>query len=261
MATKKLLGYGGSASVAGAQVLVTSGSFDEARTVSYLDMINTPQSSNMVGRVQHADGVSAYSGSLSFDVHEGSMNIFSTSSGLLKRFYEFDVGINDGVYDWKMSKCKVSSISLAGSVGGLVTANLSFMAKSGRVVGSTPNAFLRDAILIGYWYTGTGASDNVKDWNLTMSQDVSLEYSNEDTMEPDYIKVGGVSYTMNVTGYTDLFPGGISQSISIGTSSFTLTGRPVGRGFSFGGITDVGSYSYTFETSSQDGSSDALVIN
>lgn len=260
MATTKRLGYGGSASIAGTQVLVTGGAFDEARSVSYLDMISTPTTSTPAGRVQHADGTRAYSGSLGFDVHEDALVVFKAVGGLLERHFNFDISINDGVLDWKMSNCKATSVTLAGTVGGLVTASVSFLAKAGKVVGASGTTFLRDKAPLGYWYTGTGTSDNVKDWNLSMTQDASLVYTNEDTMEPDYIKVGGVSYELSVTTFEDLFPAGTTQSISIGTSAFTLTGRPVGRGFSFGGITDVGSYSYTFETSSQDGSSNALVI-
>src|ERR1035437_21073 len=92
-----LLGYGGSASIESTQLFITAGSFEKAVTPSYLNMINTPSGSlSKASRVQHASGTNAYSGSLSFDVHENAMNLFSTSK-LLGRAYEFDVGINDGI--------------------------------------------------------------------------------------------------------------------------------------------------------------------
>lgn len=256
--TKKLLGYGGSASIGSTQVLITSGSFDVAREVSYLNMINTPPSTTMAGRVRHADGTQGYTGSLAFDVHEGAMALFAVTGGLLQRYYEFEVGINDGVADWKMSKCKLSSLTLAGTVGGLVTAQVSFLAKEGKKTGATPSVFIRDtADPIGYWYTGTGASDNIRDWNLSMSQEAELVYKNEDSIEPAYIKIGLVTYTLAVTSYQELTD---PAAITIATDSFTLTGNTVGKGFSFGGLTDMGSYNYTFETSSDDGDSDTLVI-
>lgn len=257
---KKLLGYGGSASIAGVQVFVTAGSFDEEFAPSYLNMIQTPPSTAMAGRVQHADGTAGYTGSLSFDVYNAMLGSIFTTSTLLGRFYKFDVGINDGVYDWQMADCKLTSLSISGTVGGLVTAQVSFLALLGKKVGATPHVFLRDVEPLAYWYTGTGPSDNIKDWTLSMSQEAELVYKNENSTQPAYIKVGGVSYTLAVTSYENLFPAGTTTPITIGTSSFTLTGRPTVRGFAFGGITDIGSYSYTFETSSQTGRSNAVVI-
>ena len=105
-----------------------------------------------------------------------------------------------------------------------------------------------------------GSIVDIKDWNLTMSQESELVYKNSNSMEPAYIKVGGVIYTLTVTSYQNLFPAGTTQAILLYTGIFTLTGRPTSRGFSFGGVTDVGAYSYTFETSSQTGASNAVVI-
>jgi len=259
--TKRHLGYGGSAAIGSTQVLITGGSFEQASAISYLNMISTPPATTPAGRVQHADGTNAYTGDLAFDVCQEYMSLFNPGGGLLQRFYEFDIGINDGASDWKMSKCKLTSLTLAGAAGGLVTANMSYLALAGKVVGSTPNLFIRDSVTpLGYWYTGTGPSDNIKDWNLTMSQEAGLVYKNSNSVEPAYIKVGGVTYVLTVTSYQDLYPGGTTQSILIYTDTFTLTGRPASRGFSFGGMTDMGTYRYSFETSSQTGASNAVVI-
>jgi len=261
MFSKRLLGYGGSASIAGTQLFITSGNFDEAFAPSYLEMIDTPPATSPVSRVQHADGTAGYTGSLSFDIYDAAMSTIFTTSTLLGRYYQFDVGINDGTSDWQMVGCKATSLSLTGTVGGLVTAQVSFLAKTGKQAGATPHAFLRDVEPLAYWYTGTGPSDNIKEWTLSMNQTAELIYKNENSIQPAYIKVGGVSYSLAVTSYENLFPAGTTTPITIGTSSFTLTGRPTARGFSFGGITDIGSYSYTFETSSQTGKSDAVVIS
>jgi len=253
-----MLGYGGAGFIAGTQVLITGGSLDFATTVSYLNMYDTPPSLTMAGRVMHSDGTNAYSGSINFDVTMGSMGIF-TRNAMLKRYYEFDVEINDGNSAYKMEKCKVTSLTLAGTAGGLVTAQVGFLSKKTIISGTSTAAFIRDSsTLLGYWYTGTGLSDNLKDWNLTMSQEARLAYCNEAGMEPAYIKVGGVSYTLSVTSYDELSG---PSAITIGTQSFTLTGNTVGHGFSFGGVTDVGSYNYTFETSSDTGISNSLVIS
>lgn len=258
MATKRRLGYGGSASINGRQVLITDGSFDEATTISYLNMVNTPASTTMAGRVKHADGTKSYEGSLSFDVHAAIMDIFNPVGGLLQRYNSFNVGINDGHEDWEMQNCKLSSLSITGGVGGVVSAQISFVALIGKQsVTAIPNAFVRDlAQPMGYWYTGNSDS-NIKDWTLSMSQDVELVYKNQNTVEPAYIKVGLVSYALAVTSYNILSTNNI---IKISTSVFTLTGNLAGSGYSFGGVTGIGTYSYTFETGSNEDDSTTLVI-
>ena len=262
MATKLLLGYGGSASIESTQLLITGGSFDDSSTISYLNMIKTPPSAIMTGRVQHAWGTKSYSGSLSFDVHDGAMALFASSGGLLERYYEFDVGINDGVTDWKMEDCKLTSLTLSGSVGGLISSQVSFMSTKTKASGGTPHVFIRDtAVPMAYWYSGIGSGDDIRDWSLSMTQEVEPVYKNIDSTisgeSPAYLKVGLVSYTLSVTSFKNLTPGAI---IKVGGTTFTLTGNTAGKGFSFTGITDVGAYSYTFETSSDDGDSDTSVI-
>lgn len=264
--TKKLLGYGGSASVAGTQLLITSGSFDVSTAVSYLEMISTPPATTKAGRVQFAEGTRGYTGTLSFDVHETGLDLFKTTGGLLERYFKFDVGINDGVTDYKMTDCKLTSLVISGSVGGLINAQISFLSKSSKESGSTPHVFIRDtAIPLGYWWSGTADGDNVKDWSLSMTQDAELMYKNVANTpgspeDPGYIKIGLVSYVLSVTSYKLLTPG-TTQAISIATKTFTLTGNATGSGYGFVGITDLGEYSYVFETGSDTGKSDGLVIS
>jgi hypothetical protein len=259
---KKRLGYGGSASVAGRQVLITSGSFSEATSISYLNMISTPPSVTMAGRVKHADGTRGYTGSLSFDLYDDTLDLFVTTNGLLERYFKFDVGINDGVQDWMMKDCKLTSLSVSGAVDGLLNAQISFISLAREVYESVANVFIRDtATPIGYWYSGTdsgsGQPDDIKDWTLTMNQEATLIYKNDDTVEPAYIKVGLVNYALSVTSYKAL---NAPDTVRIETKSFTLTGETTGRGFAYGGLTDLGTYSYTFETGSNT-KSDSLVIS
>jgi hypothetical protein len=255
--TKKRLGYGGSATVDGHQVLITSGSFSEATSISYLNMISTPPSSAMAGRVKHADGTREYTGSLAFDIYDDTMSLFVTPAGLLERYYSFDVGIHDGEQNWKMKGCKLTSLIISGAADGLLNAQLSFIAKAGEAIESVTNAFIRDtAIPFGYWYSGTGTSDDIVNWSLTMNQEAQLIYKNENLVDPAYIKVGLVNYVLSVTSYKALTA---PATINIATKSFTLTGETTGRGFAYGGLTNLGTYNYTFETSSNT-NSNSLVI-
>ena len=248
--TKKRLGYGGSAVIDGNQVLITGGSFESETSVPYLNMISTPPSSTFAGRVKHADGTNAYRGSLSFEVVEKVMGLFAatgSTGSLLERYRDFDVGIHDGENQYKMEDCKLTTLTLSGAVGGLLSAQVGFLAKAGRAAATVTNDFIRDdSPLLAFWHTGTDStSDKVKDWSFTMTQDATLVYRNEDTMVPHYIKVGLVTYSLAINTYTQITT---PSKIKIKTTTFTLTGDTTANGFSYGGLTDLGSYSYTFET-------------
>jgi hypothetical protein len=252
----KRLGYGGAAVIDGSQVLITSGSFSIGKTIPYLNMINTPPNNTFAGKVKHMDGVTGYTGTLSFDLDEDSIGLF-TKSKLLARHYKFNVGIHDGVGQQVMTDCFASSVSISGAVGGLVNGTVSFMSKTAPVAATVARSFIRGNVPLGYWLTGDG-TNNIKDWSLTMNQDLSMEYLNEDSMEAGYIKVGLVSYSLNITSYEEMTDG--EQATIYVPNGIVLHGDTVGKGFAYGGLTDLGSYSYEFETSSRNGKSDSLVI-
>jgi len=258
----KLLGYAGFADISGTNVLMTSGSFSESYNPSYLEMISTPPTSTQAGRVQHADGTIGYTGSVGFDVHAGAMGIISS---LLQRNVDFYVDMDDGTSHWRMTNCRINTLNLAGSVGGLITADLSFMSATAKVLGSSSGIFMQDTEPAGYWYSGIG-SYNVMSWNFSMSQEADFVYRNRasstnDGEYPGYIKIGNVTYVLTVSLFEEYAPTTTNAGISIVTSDFTLTGRKTGKGFSYGGVTGIGSYTYTFETSSQTGKSDGVVLS
>ena len=58
------------------------------------------------------------------------------------------------------------------------------------------------------------------------------------------MKVGLVSYNLDVTTYTA--PN--VSIINIATRTFTLTGDTTGYGYVYGGQTDLGTYTHSFET-------------
>ena len=260
--TAKVLGYGGSAVIDGKQVLVTSGSFSDAITVSYLNMVSTPPTAGaQANRVKHADGTAAYSASLSFDVTVDSMGMFSTSA-LLRRAFEFDVGVDDGNVAFVMQKCKVSSLSLSGTAGGLVTASVSVTAPAAEAAGSVSNLFIRDdpskGDLVGYWWTGAGSGLKAKSWTFSMNQEITSAYGNKNETKPLYLRIGQAEYALEVESYTPAF--GDSDVVYIATSSFTLTGSTSETGFQFNGVTELGTYRYAFVSGSDTGKSDGVVI-
>jgi hypothetical protein len=250
----KILGYGGSAEIAGQQVLITSGGFNTGDSPSYLEPWSIPPSAVSRSRVLHADGTEGYSGELSLDVTDRFLTVLTTST-LLGRRYQFTVGIDDGEDAQEMTGCYVSSLSLSGAPGGLVTASISFVSASEPVSSiSVANAFIRDDEPLGYWYSGNTL---VRDWTFSMNQRTEPVYSNEDVTAPRYIKVGMVDYSLSVTTYDSIVA---HSTINIKTSSFTLTGVTTSAEYAFAGITDLGNYRHTFETAASAASSGGIII-
>lgn len=255
--TAKRLGYGGSAAIAGAQVLITSGSFDSSTSVSYLSMIDIKPDMTPRSSVKHADGTISFTGSLAFDVTEDAMGIFGAGS-LLKRNYSFGVGIHDGENQYIMTGCKVTNIVLSGDAGGLVNASVSFMSENRKEIGAVSNAFIRDQTMIGYWWSG---NTDVKSWTLNMTQDVQPVYANLNLglpSRPLYLRVGLISYSLGVTTYSEIN----HSNIGIQTRGFTLNGDTTEKGYSYGGQTGLGEYSHMFTTSADAtvGSDDSTVL-
>jgi hypothetical protein len=259
----KRLGYGGSAVVDGIQVLITAGNMEQTDTPSFLEMMDidptvTSDKMDSRSRVQHADGVSAFAGSISFDLTKKIMDKFTVSK-LLARGYQFNVGICDGTggdsstdVKWTMKDCYLTNATLTGAPGGLIAATIAYVAKEAR---NDTDAVANDYILddyygtspatdnqpTGYWWSG---GTDVKEWTLTMNQAVEPVYLNEDVMTPKYLRVGLIDYQLDVV----LYDSGTPSVINIRTSSFTLTGKTTAIGYTFNGITDLGMYSHSFVT-------------
>jgi len=237
----KRLGYGGSAEIDGFQVLITSGSLDENRTVSYLEPLDIPPSpGNRRSRIEHADGTISYTGAISFDVTAPFLNVLTVNT-LLQRFYTFDIGIDDGNDSFKLQDCKLTSLSLAGDPAGLITASIGVMAPAQMISIAIDNDYILEDDPLGYWWSGNAA---VRNWSFSMSQDVTPVYVNENALTPKYLKVGLVNYSLEVTTYTA--PN--VDVINIATATFTLTGNTTAYGYVYGGQTDLGMYTHSFET-------------
>jgi hypothetical protein len=227
-------------------------------------MVETLPSMTKASKVVHADGTSAYSGSLSFDVTTAAMGLFTTS-GLFGRYYPFDVGIHDGTVGYTMTGCKATSVSVSGVAGGLVSASVSFVGKTGFQSGVVSNNFIRDettseGALLGYWWSGAKSTLKAKSWTFLMSQEVTPVYGNESGMEPLYVRVGLVEYTLEVESYTQLAVGE-SDTVYIQTKTFALTGNTNERGFQYNGVTELGTYRYVFGTGTVTGASDGTVLS
>ena len=253
----KTLGYGGFATIGGAQVLITSGSYSSASSPGFLQMLDTPPSAVPRNRTQFSDGIRSYTGSLGFDVTDAAMAVL-TKNTLLSRWYDFDVAINDGNEGYKMAGCKVTSLSLTGAAGGLITASVSFSGLTGFASDGSTGSFIRDSSPAGYWRAGSSGL-KVKSWTLSMNQEIVASYGNLDSQEPLYLRVGLVDYTLDVESYD---PGGADvNTVSIVGVGFSLTGKTSDSGYQYNGVTDLGTYKHMFVTGTATGASDGLVIS
>jgi hypothetical protein len=248
------LGYSGSAVIAGKQVLITSGSFNKSINSSYIEPMSIPASMHSRSRVLHADGVISCTGQLSLDVTDNFLLVL-TKTTLLGRYYNFDVGIHDGEKSQKMTGCYITSLSLSGSQGGLITASIGFISPNAAVDSTVSNLFIRGEEPLAYWESG---NTNVRDWSFTMNQAATPVYGNKNTISPKYIKIGLVDYNLSVTTFDSIVS---HKTINIKTSSFTLTGVSTSEDYSFAGVTDLGNYRHTFESaaSAADGSGGVII--
>lgn len=264
----KRLGYGGAAVVDGVQILFTSAGFDTAKTPSYQTPLDISPTLVSRSKVLHADGTEAYTGTVSLDVTQNFLDILTVAK-LFARRYKFSFGYNDGENTKGMQNCYVTSLTVSGAAGGLLTSALAVISASSWATPppfSVPDSYIGfqggdpDNIPKGYWHSG---NTNVREWTLTMTQDTAPCYTNQDVKAPRYIRVGMVTYSLQVTTYEQLYPYGAvttSDNIKISTSAFTLTGVLMAEGNTFNGPNDLGGYTHTFETAADAATGSGAVI-
>ena len=261
----KHLGYAGSAIIGNSsgdanptQVLVTGGSASSVVSPSYLQPINIyptatagrPEISR--SKVLHGDGVYNITGSVNFDVTSDAMALFVTTK-LFQRAWRptagtgFTLGIFDGERGSRLDNCYVTSLSLSGSPGGLISCSLAVMSGG---VPTSDDSLVHSYVLTdtpyGYWWSG---NTDVRDWTLNFTQDVAPVYYNAATapMPPRYLRIGMITATLDVSTYDVLHT---YDAVTIVTKSFTLKGVTTLRGHTYGGQTDLGTHQHTFETAS-----------
>ena len=257
--TLKLAGYYGAGTIDGSTVMVTSGSVTHSLNPSYLEMVSLPKTGQR-GRVIHADGVASYEASISFELYTGSSGILS-ANGLLSRGKEHSFTMSDGYNGASGGECYVTSASFSASSGGIISGQVSFTGKKPFAFGKASNTWIADETPMGYWTSGGG---KIASWTLTMSQDATPMYGNEDKIDPHYIRIGHVNYELTVEAYEQIKSNvnpDTEASINIGTGEVTLQGSITGTGYDFGGIGGLGTFKYVFGTGSNTGRSDKLVIS
>lgn len=257
--SSKRLGYGGSARVDNIQLLITSGTFDNPVSVSYIEAVSLQPVDSSRSRIKHADGTETFSGSIGFDVTEAAMNTLKADR-LLSRGFMFHSTIDDGEDSYIMSDCLATSLTMNGAAGGLITASLAFSALEVWAEGSELGRIFSDDeedqqnVPLAYWQSG---NVGVRDWTLTMNQDVTPMYGNQNTMSPHYLLVGLINYSLSVTTYEQIRE---HSSITILTTGFQLQGNTASRGYSYGGQTELGGYTHNFETAADANAGAGAVI-
>lgn len=252
----KVLGYAGAGRIGTTQVLMSSGGVNTEYSVPYMTMLSVQPSTSSRSKVKQADGTKVATANMSFDVTEGLLNLLTTSY-LLGRGYSFDIAVFDGETGQGLSDCYLTSLSLSGSPGGLINGSIQVTSPSAPIINTGSWAeFARDYGVYGYWYSG---NTDVREWTFSMSQDVQPVYTNVDSVWPTYLRVGLVDFSLEVTTYDQLHE---HDSISVVTKAFTLYGDTKSTGYTYGGQTELGTYTHTFETSAgmTSGAGDTILV-
>ena len=249
MAIVKKLGWSGYAKIDGVQVLVSSGNYAIENNPSYINMASIAPREVSRSRVLYADGTKISNGSIAFDITVNSLVLLSVDR-LLKRRRSFDVLLNDGEKGYKLATCYATSVSITGSVGGLLNATVSFVSKNEYTLDAEAGSLVSDEEPFGYWYSGS-ADAKVREWSFNFSQDVQPMYLNQSSSTgvqrqlPKYLRVGLIDAGLEVTTFEEVNE---LNNIHVATRHLTLTGVTKSKGFSFNGQTDLGTYSHSFET-------------
>jgi hypothetical protein len=247
------LGYRGRAVLNGTEVLVTSGSMENAVSTSYLsgyDMTGTQNKS----RIFHASGVVTHTGNLSFDL---TSEVCTTIKNILKnpRSTKFQVSMYGNDSGWVMTDCVANTISLNGSPNGLVTGSISYMSDSPAkltVLGDTNNRDGFSETLVPYWHTGANL---VRDWSLSFSLNVIPKHCNGDEAKsyslfgikahsPKYLYLGETQYDLNFSCFeklTNTYNVKLGGGQIFSCSTYVVTGSAL----SIGGAGDINIFKYS----------------
>ena len=257
-AIRRLTGFSGHAFIDGVQTLITSGNINEEVNPSYVNFVDIGRDNIQRSRVLYAPGTKIITGSINFDVYAPMLAVLSTSR-LFRRGYTFTVQLFDGNQGKQATNCYASSISLSGSVGGLLTASINFSSKefgpTGHVQTYSPggDVYLSPATTLsfGYWFSGR-TDMQVKDWSLSFNQAITPVYLNQiddlDTTVPRYLKVGVIDASLSLTTYTDpLALPSPPNSIAVATSTFSIVGSRTSVGYSFS-PTEIGTFQHQFNS-------------
>jgi len=234
----RILGYGGSCQIAGVNVLVTSGSVSTEKSPSYMQPYSIPHRQVWRSKVMFATGTVSSNGSVSFDLTWSASNLL-TVNRLLKRGYMFSVRLYDGVNGVTLSECYATSVSATGSVGGIVTASVSFVSANEWDEGGGSTRWMRDDELVGYWSSG---NDNVRDWSFNFSQSVEPIFLNDSGPYAAYMKYGLCDANLEMTTYDRI----THNSVNIAAGHANLKGIVTSESYNFNGASDVGTYHHVF---------------
>jgi len=247
---------------------LTGGSFAWGATKVFQEMawhtqpdIDSFADLGQLTRIVHSDGPATATAELSWDVDVGQDNLFIE---FMKRGAPFDVAIYDGDTGKRYDKAVLQSFTLSSAGGSFISASASFLgfeAPADFSIDIENSPLHKDDNLIGYWNTGIGAydghagMDDVIDWNLSVTYQVTPKYySNETNNYPGRYRVGTVETQVQVNTYkdiTDFFDDDVihGQAVEIGIGRFQVSGVISGeKQYQFAGVDSPSTFSYTLES-------------
>jgi hypothetical protein len=183
------------------QFLATSGGYSETRTPYYVTTVNVGDLTDSTGRMKFvcADGTLARTGSVAFDSDNETLpSLIDWIVNKRKEQFSFLMGTQDLSYV-QVDGCVWSRFSLSGNVSGAVTGTVDFSSSADQVKTlswSLGSVFLplQGRTLVPYWQTG---NDDVTNWTLDVSQNVTPVYLNTKSEYPLYFRIG--HWEVNIT--------------------------------------------------------------
>jgi hypothetical protein len=252
----KKLGYEGAVQIvsggSSVQLLASSASFSVDSNTPTMVGIDMPPPTDASGaevrsRFIYAVGTINSSGSLSFDCTDSFMPVlFNICS---QRGVRFDVRIAGGEGGVAMDDCYMTSVSLSGSSGGLVSGSMSFVSKNDWEDGAGFTPTHNDPISgtyeepMAYWYTGSGSSADVKEWSLSISQSATPVFGNVPGVNPLYVRIGAMEASLTVLTYFEIKK--LEQIVIKTNTAKIVSGVEDIRDFNFS-TSELSTFSHTF---------------
>lgn len=249
----RLTGFSGHIIIDGVQILSGNSSFSTEQSPNFINYADIRRDFTQRNRVLYAPGTRVTTGSASFDVTAAMLTNLLTTLKLFKRNYSFTSYIFDGNLGKKLENCYITSLSLNGSIGGLINGSMSFISNKDPVsydgsLGAFQNP--ETTVPYGYWYSGN-TINQISEWSFDYSQNVVPVHLNQiddpDNELPRYLRVGLQNYSLRLTTYDEIDPA--TNQIIVATRSFLITGTRTGNTYNFNGPNNFGNFSHEFQSS------------
>lgn len=247
--TSFVLGYGGFARINETFVPYTNASVQRQQNVVFQNTYHVPFSDEARSRIRMNKGTFQFSGNISFELTNNSINQILTDTFLSRKSF-FDLFLHDGEKSILMTKNMWNSITINSSVNAIPNCSISFVSLNGfneQIKTDTTfgfNELTTDDEPLRYWQTGNSNS-LIQSFSVTFNRDVTSVFLNNQLRTPSYLRAGIIDCSMNVSCIDEWFD---NASLKIGGKTIKLLNEYAqSQNWEFVGNNDVGLKSRTIK--------------